>query len=615
MSSPRATSALRYAVSVESPHEHTAEIELVFAPEDDVVEVTMPAWCPGSYLIRDYARYVRDLRAQGDDGAPRKVTKVDKQTWRIERGSAREITVRYTVYGHDLTVRTNHIDGEHAFLHGPATFVYPTALRTAEPADIEVALAFPEAWELITAAPPVGELDDPRGKSRTTGSRISARSIDELYDSPIHLGAVRVHRLPSTVNCRLAIWGERAPGGANDESKLAIDLGAIVDDHVKRFGEAPFEDYTFLLMLSHEAYGGLEHRASSVNLYNPHFGSTRKAYEGLLELLSHELFHAWNGKRIAPRPLLDFDYTREAHTPCLWVMEGVTSHYDRFALRSAGRITAKSYLEKVLDDWSRLMATPGRARQSLEQSSFDAWIKLYKPDESNLNTTVSYYLKGGLVMFALDLHIRRRTEGTRSLDDVLRLMWRRFGLPREPHPDELQPVFEEASGLGLGDFFARFIRGTEDPDLREELGYVGLELRTSADPATASEGAQGTWLGVIASGNKVASVFDGSPAQRAGISPGDELIAVDGFRATSDADLRNLLATRRINENVRFSLFRRHRLLDAAVTLVHAPPTRYEIATVAEPGSAPARYQGWLGEAFPGAGQVLATITTTARWV
>ncbi|HEY5944329.1 MAG TPA: PDZ domain-containing protein, partial [Kofleriaceae bacterium] len=398
-------------------------------------------------------------------------------------------------------------------------------------------------------------------------------------------------------------------------TRLASDLGAIVDDHIKRFGEAPFRDYTFLLMLTHEGYGGLEHRASSVNLYNPHFAATRKAYEGLLELLSHELFHAWNGKRIAPKPLLDFDYAREAYTPCLWVMEGVTSHYDRFALRSSGRISSKSFLEKVLDDYARLQATPGRTRQSLEESSFDAWIKLYKPDESNLNTTVSYYLKGGLVMFGLDLHIRRRTKNVRSLDDVLRVLWKRYGAKGVPHPDDLQPVFEEATDLELGEIFDHQIRGTEDPDLRAELGFFGLELRTSADPATAIDGATGTWLGVVTAGNKVTAVFDGSPAQVSGISPGDELIAIDGFRTTSDSELRSLLTTRKIGEQVRFSLFRRHRLVDVVVVLNHAPPTRYEFATVADPGAGADEYTRWLGEPYPGSGQVLATVLTTARWV
>jgi predicted metalloprotease with PDZ domain len=351
-----------------------------------------------------------------------------------------------------------------------------------------------------------------------------------------------------------------------------------------------------------------------VNLFNPHFAATRKSYEGLLELLSHELFHAWNGKRIAPRGLLDFDYAREAYTPCLWVMEGVTSHYDRYALRSSGRVTAKSFLDKILDDWARLAATPGRAHQSLEQSSFDAWIKLYKPDESNLNTTVSYYLKGGLVLFTLDLEIRRRTEGAKSLDDVLRLLWTRHGKPREPHPDDLQPLFEAATGLALGEAFDRLIRGTSDPELAKELAHVGIELKTSNDPSQVADGLVATWLGVTAQGNKVTGVFDHSPAHAAGISPGDELVAIDRFRATSDGELRTLLGTRKVGETVAISLFRRHKLVEAKATLAAAPPTRYELAGVADPGPAAARYQAWLGEPHPGA-QSLATITTTARWV
>ncbi len=397
---------LRYTVRLDDPKAHTAEIELT-VPAGDVphVDVAMPAWCPGSYLIRDYARFVRDLTAS------RPARKIDKTTWRIDGGG--DVTIKYAVYGNDLTVRTNHIDDTHAFLHGPATFLYAPALRDAP---VRVEVHAPGGWQLATAA-------------ARDGRALTAASIDELYDHPIHVGVSRRYPVPAKVPTELVVWGERAPGGPFDEQRLAGDLAAIADDHVARFGEAPFASYTFVLMLAHDAYGGLEHRASSINLYHPHFAATRKAYEGLLELLSHELFHAWNGKRIAPAPLLDFDYTREAYTPCLWVMEGITSHYDRFALRSSKRVPAKSFLDKVLDDWARLMATPGRARHSLEQSSFDAWIKLYKPDESNLNTTVSYYLKGGLAMLTLDLEIRRRSEGARSLDDALRALWTRYGNP------------------------------------------------------------------------------------------------------------------------------------------------------------------------------------------
>lgn len=601
---------VRYAVRLDAAARHLVELELRFAVDAPSVELVLPAWCPGSYLIRDYARFVRDLVAVDDTGAPRAAVKRDKSTWRVDAAGARELCVRYAVYGHDLTVRTNHIDAEHAFLHGPATFLAPAHLRAAP---VEVAVSVPEGWALTCGL----------AWQATAPYVLSAANLDELYDQPIHVGRagqaghpgrVRSHAVPARVPVELTIWGERAPGGAFDEARLVADLGAIVDDHVARFGEAPFPHYTFLLMLAPDAYGGLEHRASSVNLYHPQFASSRKHYEGLLELLSHELFHAWNGKRIAPRPLLDFDYSREAYTPCLWLMEGVTSHYDRHALRASGRISAKSYLEKVLDDWTRLIATPGRRRQSLEASSFDAWIKLYKPDESNLNTTVSYYLKGGLVMFGLDLQIRRRTEGARSLDDVMRHLWQRYGARGEPHPDELQPVFEEATGLGLADVFERQIRGVADPELAEELRHVGVELRATADPAQVADGLSAVWIGATLSGGKVTGVMDDTPACEAGLSPGDEIIAIDGFRVSGDGELRGFLAAGRPGDGVELAVFRRGRLLRLPVRIAVAPPTRYELVGVAEPGPAAARYQAWIGDPHPGA-QVLATVTTTARWV
>lgn len=593
-------SQLRYAIRLDTLR-HLAEIELRFPVDTDHVELALPAWSPGSYLIRDYARFVRDLAVTGDDGAPRRTAKRDKSTWAVDAGGARELCVRYAVYGHDLSVRTNHIDAEHAFLHGPATFLHPTHLRAAP---VEVELAIPDGWVLTTAM--AWEPSPPY--------RLTAADIDELYDHPIHAGPTRTHRVPAAVPVKLAIWGARAPGGTFDETRLAADLGAIVDDHVARFGAAPFPHYTFLVMLAHDGYGGLEHRASSVNLYHPYFAASRKPYEGLLELLSHELFHVWNGKRIAPRALLQPDYAREAYTPCLWLMEGLTSHYDRYVLRTSHRITARSFLDKVLDDWARLMATPGRRRHSLEGASFDAWIKLYKPDESNLNTTVSYYLKGGLTLLALDLQIRRRTEGARSLDDVVRLLWQRYGAPGEPHPDELQPVFEEAAGLSLADVFDRQIRGTADPELVEELRHVGLELRAIGDPAQLADAGRPVWLGATLTGGKVTGVHDDSPAQAAGLSPGDEIIALDGFRVTGDADLRSLAGALGPGDRIELAVFRRARLLRLPLTLGPAPPTRYEIAGVPDAGAAAARYHAWLGEPHPGA-QVMATITTTARWV
>lgn len=586
---------LRFAVGLDAASRHLAEVTLRFPVEGDRAEVAMPAWSPGSYLIRDYARWVRDFSATAGDGSPRKSRKIDKATWEIDADGARELVVRYAVYGHELSVRTSHIDAVHAYLHPPATFMCPAHLRGA-PASVEVAghVTCPLAWEPT--------------------STLRAATIDELYDSPIHVGPVRAFKVPAKRPVRLVVYGARAPGGTFDEERLAIDLGAAIDDQIARFGEAPYEHYTCLLMLAHDAYGGLEHRASSVNVFHPHFAASRKAYENLLELLAHEHFHVWNGKRITPRGLADVDYAREAYTPNLWVIEGLTSHYDRYTLRRAGCITVKSFLDKLLDDWARLQSTPGRTRHSLEAASFDAWIKLYRPDESNLNTTVSYYMKGGLAMAVLDLEIRRRTEDARSLDDVLRSLWQRYGATGIAYPDDVQPIFEEAAGLSLAQFFEHQIRGTADPDLPGELAHLGLELHALPDPNQVADGAHAVWLGATMQGVKVTGVFDGGPAQAAGLSPADEVIAVDGFRATSESELRNLVGARKPGDRVILAVFRRHRLLEIPMVVGVAPSTRYEIAGLADPGPGAERFRRWLGEPHPGT-QTLATVTTTTRWI
>jgi predicted metalloprotease with PDZ domain len=229
-------SHLRYAIRLDAVR-HLAEIELRFPVDTDTAQLALPAWSPGSYLIRDYARFVRDLAVTGDDGAPRRAAKRDKSSWTIDASGARELHVRYAVYGHDLSVRTNHIDADHAFLHGPATFLCPSHLRAAP---VEVELALPDDWVLTTAmawdpSPPY---------------RLTAADIDELYDHPIHAGPTRTLEVRAAVPVKLAIWGARAPGGTFDERRLAADLGAIVDDHIARFGTAPFAHYTFLVMLA-----------------------------------------------------------------------------------------------------------------------------------------------------------------------------------------------------------------------------------------------------------------------------------------------------------------------------------------------------------------------------
>jgi predicted metalloprotease with PDZ domain len=591
--------SLRYRISVPRPESHLVEVELrLTRPRGEPVRLEMAAWCPGSYLIRDYARHVRDVVAESGSGERLAAAQVSKREWTIDGGDG-ELVVRYRVYGHELTVRTNHIDGSHAFLHGPALYLFPGDARDD---DCEVTIEPPAGldWPVVTALEPAGD------------GRFRAAGIDELLDCPIHIGPVELRELRSgDRDVTLAVWGRHDLGLSYGLDQLVRDLGAVIGEHAGRLGPLPCERYTFVLMLSPGAYGGLEHASSSVNLIGPQALASARDYHALLELLSHELFHVWNGKRLRPRVFDRFDYGKENYTRCLWMVEGVTSYYDGLAVRRAGVVTVNHYLKKLAEEWGRLLAVPGRRRHSLEEASFNAWVKLYKPDESNINTTVSYYLKGGLVMCALDLELRRRSGGEVDLDRVLSHMWREYGAAGRGYPEELQPIFEQACGLDLADFFARFIRGRDDPDLPGALAGVGLNLVASWDLGDAEAAGDAppppVWLGVTlqGGGRMVSGVLDDGPGDRAGLSPGDEIIALNGYQVIGEADLRQRLAGRAPGQVVELALFRRGRLQRCTVTAEHAPPTRYQVVAAGDAGPEQQRlFRDWLGAPYPGEGVV-----------
>lgn len=593
-----ASAEVQYTVSVPQPEAHIAEVEVRVsgaAGLGDEVELAMAAWSPGSYLVRDYARFVRDVTASAA-GEPALVHKVGKHTWRVQTGGADDLVVRYRVYGRDLTVRTNHIDGSHAFLHGPATYLYLPALRHAPQSVVPVA---PDGWRVTLALP-------------EDGGAYRAGDVDELLDSPLHMGVVEVRDVDAgDVPVELVVWGELDPGGVGDLDRLADDLASVVAVHCDRFGSVPFDAYSFVLMLAPGAYGGLEHRACSANLSSPAAMATDKAYGDLVELLSHELFHAWNGKRIVPEGLSPLAYDREQYTRCLWVVEGLTSYYDRITARRAGVMKVARYLEKLCEEWGRLQWTPGRRRHSLEDASFDAWIKLYQAHESNVNTTVSYYLKGGLVALCLDLEIRARTACVRGLDDVLVALWTEYGAAGRPYPEDPRALFEAASGIELAEVFDGQIRGTADPDLSAALARAGLELRATHDGNNGEAGGAPPWLGVnLKSGCRVALVLDDSPAAAAGVSPGDEIVALDRRRVRSESDLKKRLRVRTADEGMVLTVFRRGYQREIAVELAPSPAQRYEIAAVAEPtDDQRAVHSAWLGGEHPASGAVIAGAT------
>ena len=401
MSGPR----IAYTLGMSKPHSHLFEVTVTIDGwNEPAIELVIPSWTPGSYMIREYARHVQEFSVEADGKAAR-WQKTAKDTWRIETPLQGRVRASYKVYAHDLTVRTCHLDGTHGFATGAAVFMYVSG-RVKEPVSLEVTVPF--RWQVATGLEPQG--------GGNNIFRFKARDFDELVDCPLECGTHRL--LPFDVDGiphKIALWGR----GNEDENRLVEDTKRIVEAQKKFFGGLPYRHYTFIHHLA-QGRGGLEHRNSAVFLVDRWGFRPAGAYERFLELVSHEFFHVWNVKRVRPRPLGPFDYRSENHTRQLWTMEGVTSYYEKRFVLAAGLYGKDRFLERLGEAIAQLQAQPGRTRQSLESSSFDAWIKHYRPDENSANSSVSYYLKGEVVALLLDLEIRALTSRKKSLDDVVK---------------------------------------------------------------------------------------------------------------------------------------------------------------------------------------------------
>jgi predicted metalloprotease with PDZ domain len=408
---------------------------------------------------------------------------------------------------------------------------------------------------------------------------------------------------------QLVVWGR----GDFDGRRVVPDLARIGEALAALFGGLPFQDrYLFIVHLNDKGRGGLEHRRSAALLV-PRFAFVQKsAYEDFLLLAAHEYFHLWNVKRVRPAAFTPYDWTRENHTRLLWAMEGLTSTYEVLALRRSGLITPQRFLEIWGERLTGLQRTPGRLRTPLSQASYDAWIKHYRPDESTANTTVSYYLKGSVVGFLLDLELRQRSGGKRSLDDLVRLLFERHGrAPGLPEDGVERAALELVPGLEA--WFDRALRSTEELDLDAALSGVGLRafLRPSAGPEDKGGAEQGgkeaapngggrAWLGAQMKERggvlEVQSVADGSPAQRAGIGAGDEIVAMDGFRT----DLKQRLGRAAAGQQVRLTLFRMDELIEVRVQLTAVPRDTVVLTPTPRTTEQQVRLRtSWLGAPWP----------------
>lgn len=571
---------IHYTLTVSSPAQHLLEVEIaVDGAARDELDFVLPTWTPGSYMIREYSRQLQDITATAG-GEPAMVRQLDKQIWRVPSGGAGQVRLRYRVYGYELTVRTNHVDDTHAHVIPAATFMY---VAGEQQLPVSLAVVAPPGWQVAT------------GLERS-GDAWLAADYDELADCPLEIG--RHSTLAFDVDGiahRIVVWGE----SNLDASRLSADVSRIVQAARDIFGGLPYRDYTFFLLLGGRgAGGGLEHR-NSTSLLLPRFGFSGKGYERCLGLFAHEYFHVWNVKRIRAAGLGPFDYTREAYTTLLWVMEGFTEYYTDLLLLRAGLIDRRRYLERLAEDIVTLQSTPGRQVQTLEQASLNAWIKFYRPDENTPNTAISYYLKGGLVALAIDLALRARTDGERSLDDVMRYLYRAYPYDGPGIADRaaMLDAIETASGQRLDELVDSAVDTTAELPFDELLAGVGLSLEW--DWKEQAQNGPLPWLGLRTRQSegqlRIAVVLAGGPAWSAGVSAGDELVAVDGYRVVDEAGLNELLRDKRAGDGVTLTLFRLDQLRTIEVPLAEAPRDRLRIREVdeAEPGQLRAR-DGWL---------------------
>lgn len=566
-----------YTVSMSKPSSHLLEVEMrvKWAQMPDKTELKLPVWTPGSYLIREYSRHVQDFAVKNASAAALPWRKISKNTWQVDTKGVNEIAVTYRVYSNELTVRTNELNDEHAFWNNSALLFF---IKDQLKAPSTVSIRPFGNWKVATGLPAV------EGQTNT----FRAENYDILYDSPFEVSDYKeikfdVQGKPH----RYVVTGE----GNYDLPKLAADTAKIVEAGYQIFGELPYNDYLFILNL--RGGGGLEH-LNSTALQNNRFGfKPDSRYKAFLNLVAHEHFHVWNVKRIRPDTLGPFDYENENYTRLLWVAEGTTAYYEGVLLRRAGLITDREFLNAKALMIKQLQERPGRFETSLEEASFDAWIKYYRQDENAINNQISYYDKGEIVNMMLDVTIRTASGGSKSLDDVLRHLYAEFFKKGKNFtPEDFQKAAELMAGTSLDDFFSKYVRGKAEIDYHGIVNGIGLDF--NARENAAAKPYIGANLVETDGRLTVRSIPATTPAFEQGLNTGDQIVAIDGNRASQNF-LQSYIDEKKPGDVVKLSIFRFDKLREMSFTLGTDNRKIYDFTPVPEPSEVQKRlYQQYL---------------------
>lgn len=568
-----------YSVTPFDPAGHRLKVRLTIqTPDPDGQELSLPAWIPGSYLIRDFSRQVETITAHSEETTVA-IKKTGNHTW-LCAPCAGPLVVDYCIYAWDLSVRGAHVDESHAFFNGTSVFLSVTG-QAQQPCHVEICPP-PHTgnWKVYTSLPEAQ--GHPKAASRHGFGMYVAPHYDALVDHPFELGTPQVISFTAHGALHEMVFTGVAPN--LDLDRIAADTQKICAAQIALFEPVtkavPFLDssdrYVFMTMITGDGYGGLEHRASTALVASRHDLPTRgqsdagEGYQTFLGLVSHEYFHTWNVKRIKPASFAPYDLSRENYTRLLWVFEGFTSYYDDLMLMRAGVITETDYLRLIGKVIGNVQRTAGRHKQSVADSSYDAWTRYYKQDENSPNALASYYTKGSLVALGLDIVIRQASAGAKSLDDVMRLLWQRYG--RDFYrgsgvgvPEDAMPALvQEATGVDASDFIARYAYGCEDVPLAALLSSQGISLAWKALPGSVTLNAR---LRTSSGSTSLATVYEGGAAHTGGLSAGDVLVAVNGLQVTDGVSLDRLLRAYQPGSTVAVHVFRRDELRAFDVTL------------------------------------------------
>lgn len=582
------SSTVQYRLSFRQAEIHRVDIE-VSVPTDgkSEIEFMMPVWTPGSYLVREYARQIETVAAaNGKTNASLGVRKKDKNHWLVDCVGADEVVLSYSLYCREMSVRTNWVERDFAFLTGAATFLTRSDMLS-NPHVVHIN-ALPN-WPKVATSLEVVD-------ARNLWTR-RAENFDVLVDSPIVLGAIDIQTFEvGGAKHHLATLGGESFW---DTVSAAKDVKKIVEIEQAFWKETPYKEYWFL-NLATETGGGLEHDNSCVLMTGRWSQRQRTKYADWLSLVSHEFFHAWNVRRLRPKVLKQYDYNNEQYFHELWVAEGITSYYDELFVARSGLCKPKEYLEKLGKNIAAVQNAPGRLSQSLTDSSFDAWIKYYRPDENANNSRISYYLKGALIGLLLDVEIRSQTEGAKSLDDVMRQLWQSHRESGYTNAD-FGKLVGQVTGLSYDDWLREHLETTQELDFSKMLDWFGLEWKKKdADKDASVEkspyGNVYVGMDLLATQGKamVDKVTRDAPASLAGLNAGDELISFDGYRVTAETWTERLNSYKP-NDVCKCLVARRGKIVELSLKLASEPETSWKIGRVAKPTEdQEKRWRSWL---------------------